>query len=177
MTIGLKRGSVKLVEHDPHWADEFVREVARLKNILPAEIGPFEHVGSTSIPGIPAKPIIDFIVGVANVGIGCDLKESLAEAGYEHRPNGDNADRMLFVRGPEDRRTHHFSLVTLGSSQWRSSLGFRDALCNDPLLASRYAKLKRELEAKYPEDRASYTREKEPFFREVFEIVALKGNN
>lgn len=177
MSIGLKRGSVELVDYDPQWKDEFEREVARLKAILPDDLGPFEHVGSTAIPGIPAKPIIDFIVGIANAQRGLEFESILNGAGYEHRLNGDHADRILFVRGPENRRTHHFSFVTLGSSQWKNSLGFRDVLRNDSSLAARYAELKRNLALKYRENRASYTEEKVPFFREVFEIVAMKGNN
>ncbi len=177
MSIGLQRGSVKLVPHDPNWSYEFEQEVTRLRAILPEDLGPFEHVGSTSIPGIPAKPIIDFMVGVADARRGLELESILNSAGYEHRSNGDNIDRVLFVLGPESCRTHHFSFVTLGSPQWLNSLGFRDVLRNDPSLAARYAELKKKLAKKYSDNRNSYTREKEPFFEEVFEIVAMKGNN
>ncbi len=168
MVIGLKRGTVKLVEHDPAWEQEFQREVVRLKELLPNELGPYEHIGSTSIPGIPAKPIIDFMVGTDDISQAFELEALLESAGYEHRSNGDNEERVLFVRGPEECRTHHFSFVTLGSKQWRQSVGFRDLLRVDRELAHRYAELKRELEQKYSGDRASYTEAKQPFFKDVF---------
>jgi GrpB-like predicted nucleotidyltransferase (UPF0157 family) len=177
MNIRLKRGTVKLVEHDPQWENEFVREVKRLKEILPGDIGPFEHVGSTSIRGIPAKPIIDLIIGVENLGVALQCAPLLQDAGYTHRPNGDTPSRVLFVRGHESCRTHHFSFITLGSDQWNNCLGFRDILRENPKLAPCYSELKQDLAQKYPEDRASYTSAKEPFFQEVFEIVAKKGNN
>jgi GrpB-like predicted nucleotidyltransferase (UPF0157 family) len=169
MSIGLARGTVRLQDYNPEWSKEFEREVARIQSALPA--GPFEHIGSTAIPGMPSKPIIDFMLGVPDLGVVSSFEIPLKALGYIHRANGDTIDRTLFVRGPEECRTHHFSFVLIDSIQWKNAVGFRDMLRTNSELASRYAKLKKELERDFADDRSAYTAAKEPFFREVFSRI------
>lgn len=171
MNVGLKQGTVEIVDYNPNWVVEFEMESARLKAVLPSSMYPYEHIGSTAIAGMPAKPIIDFIVGVTNLKHALDQISILEQLGYEHRINGDNESRILFVRGSPECRTHHFSFVIRGSQQWNDSIGLRDLLRSNPDLARRYADLKQKLALLYSKDRASYTKCKEPFFAEVFKLV------
>lgn len=177
MPIGLKRGTVKLVPHDPSWKDDYEKEVHRLQCILPESIGPYEHFGSTAISTIPAKPIIDFMAGVDSLEEAYGLKDLLTQNGYHHRPNGDNSERVLFVLGPESCRTHHFSLVLRESRQWIRAVGFRDLLRSHRELGERYAKLKERLSSEFPDERALYTEGKEFFFEEVFDLMAWEVEN
>ena len=167
MTIGLPRLTVRLVPFDEAWAAEFTSEAARLQALLGKDTGPIEHIGSTAVPGICAKPIIDMMAGVGSLESARSLSPALQAAGYEYRENGDAPDRILFVKGPPICRTHHLSLVVRGSAQWNNCLRFRDALRSDRTLAEEYERLKRNLAAKFSSDRPSYTAAKEEFILRV----------
>ena len=167
MTIGLPRLTVRLVPHDAAWAAEFAAEAAHLQALLGTDVGPIEHIGSTAVPGIHAKPIIDMMAGVDTLERARSFSSTLEAAGYEYRPNGDAPDRILFVKGPSVCRTHHLSLVVRGSAQWNGCLRFRDALRLDRELAKEYESLKQGLAAKFSSDRPSYTAAKEQFILRV----------
>ena len=121
----------------------------RLVDLFPDQFLDVQHFGSTAVPGMPAKPIIDLLAGVGSMAIADSLVEPLLKSGYTTSAefNSTLNDRRWFMRWAEGRRTHHLHLVVLGGSEWRRRLRFRDLLRADPELAHRYALLKKELAA------------------------------
>jgi GrpB-like predicted nucleotidyltransferase (UPF0157 family) len=170
MTLGLRRGVVRLVASQPTWPGAFHAEANRLrKRILIAGLDPltFEHIGSTAVPGLIAKPILDLMAGYSAGGEPRDYLPVLVDAGYEHQGPQGVPGREFLVLGGEELRTHHLNLAELDGDFWRTHLWFRDRLRQDGSLAAAYAAFKQELAARYPTDREAYTAAKEPFIREV----------
>jgi len=166
--IGLKRHTVRVVEHHPGWAaraEQTCRELRRAGGDLIVDA---QHVGSTAVPGLPAKPILDIAVAVAKADAVPELVRRLAEAGYVYR--GDAADEggHLFVReSSPEVRTAHVHVVALEDSQWRDYLRFRDLLRQDAEIRREYAELKRQLAARHAGERKAYTAAKNNFVRAV----------
>lgn len=126
-----------------------------------------EHVGSTAIKGIVAKPIIDMVAGVATFADAERLHGVLARLGYQFRPNASKGRERLFVKGPESNRTHYLHVVKHGGSDWQKCIFFRDYLNEHPQAAKTYEKLKIELAKKFANDRPKYTKAKEKFIRSI----------
>ncbi len=160
---------VRLVEYDPAWPARFDAERSRLRERFPAELIEVQHIGSTAIPGIPAKPIIDVMAGVASMTVADALFQPLLEHGYVTSVefNASLTDRRWFMRHANGRRTYHLHVVVHDGELWRQRLAFRDALRADPTQAERYAALKRELASRHGTDREAYTRAKGEFVRSV----------
>ena len=168
--LGLKRGTVRLIEADASWAEAYRREVERASALVAhAQLPPlvFEHIGSTAVPGLIAKPIIDLMGGYGADADPLVYFETLREAGYEHRGPQGVPHRELFVLGPTSLRSHHLNLVRAGDAFWRDHIVFRDRLRNEPQLAAAYAELKRRLAGLHPTDRGEYTAAKAAFVHEV----------
>lgn len=171
--IGLKRGTVKLVPHNSKWAILFEKEKQILKKTFGNTILAIEHIGSTAIPGIPAKPIIDINVGVESLDVARNMKKKFEKLDYEHRPfvPGKTKDDLkwqeLYVKGPGAKRTHHVHVTVLGNNYWKNDLLFRDFLRKNPKRAKQYAELKMELAEKHADDRGTYTKSKEHFINET----------
>jgi len=168
--LGLAHGLVRLAEPTSRWADLFEEEARRLDVAL----GPFEtvveHCGSTSVPGIPAKPILDILVGIPAPLDVAAIARALAPLGYEHAPKAGVPGHEVFGKGAA--RTHLVHVVPLGEPAWLRMLRFRDALRADASLAAEYASLKRQLAARYPDNRAAYTDAKNEFIARVVETGA-----
>ncbi|MFP9059434.1 GrpB family protein [Natrialbaceae archaeon A-chndr2] len=143
----------------------------RLEAAVGDRVLAFEHVGSTAVEGLPAKPIIDILGIVPNLEEADGLVAALESSGYEHRPD-DIEGRHFLAKGPASNRTHYLSLATRESAVVENQLAFRDALRTDPALAQAYADRKRTLTARYPDDRATYTAKKGAFVRAVLKDVA-----
>jgi GrpB-like predicted nucleotidyltransferase (UPF0157 family) len=118
------------------------------------------------VPGLPAKPIIDILVGVESLERSRPCVEQVASLGYLYAPYLDD-ELHWFCKPHPARRTHHLHLVPTGSRRYLDELAFRDALRGDPALAARYSALKRDLAARFRDDREAYTEHKAPFVREV----------
>ena len=166
MSLGLQRGTVHLAEYDPAWPAMFAAERARildaLGDALPLAV---EHVGSTSIPGLVAKPVLDTLAGYP-AGASLDAYiAALARAGWEHRGENGIPGREFFRRG--DPRAYHLHMVVRHGAFWREHLAFRDALRTRPELRDGYADLKLDLARRFPRDRESYTDGKTIFVRRV----------
>jgi GrpB-like predicted nucleotidyltransferase (UPF0157 family) len=129
----------------------------------------FEHIGSTSVPGLPAKPIIDLMAGHDAGTDPSQFFDVLIGAGYEHRGPQGVPNRELFVLGPESLRTHHLNLVAVGGVFWREHLLFRDRLRREPQIATAYSALKQALALRHPTDRVAYTDGKAAFIRQVLD--------
>jgi len=129
-------------------------------------VGDVHHVGSTAVPGLEAKPIIDILVGVGDLEQGRCCLEPLAGLGYLYAPY--LADEMhWFCKPHPSRRTHHLHLVPEGSRRYPGELAFRDGLRADPNLASEYLALQHELARRFPCNREAYTDAKSKFVRRV----------
>lgn len=165
--LGLEGGRVMLALYSPLWPDCFRAEQQSLSGILGASALAFEHIGSTSIPGMAAKPIIDIMVAVRGLNEVEGFLEGLCCLGYQDKGSGGAPDRRYFVKGMESRRTHHLNFTELKSRFWKEHILFRDYLRTHPEAAAEYSALKQALARKFPKDRASYTRSKEEFVQSV----------
>lgn len=154
---------IRLVPYDPEWPARFQSE----RLILDRAIGPWvasgiHHVGSTAVPGLEAKPVIDILVGVADLHSSRACFEPLAEVDYLYAPY--LPDQMHWFCKPDPRRrTHHLHLVPEGSARFRDELAFRDLLRADPETAADYLALKRRLATDFEHDRDGYTNAKAEF--------------
>jgi GrpB-like predicted nucleotidyltransferase (UPF0157 family) len=166
--IGLRRHTVRVVEHDPAWLEAGHAECAALRQVGGGLVLDAQHVGSTAVPGLPAKPVLDVAARIPSAAAAAELVRRLTAAGYIYR--GDNGDDggHLFVRETEpDVRAAHVHVVAEGDRQWADYLGFRDLLRRDDGLRRRYGALKRELSRRYGGDRRSYTASKHTFIRQA----------
>ena len=164
MALGLQRGIVRLCPHDPAWETLAEECISELKELLGSCAPDIQHVGSTSVRAIRAKPILDIAVAVKELDDIFPFLPVLAEHGYIRR-NYDNAGEVFLVCGVEEQRTHYIHVVPLDSPEWRNYLRFRDYLNRNEEAARRYEARKLELSAEFPEDRASYTEGKAELIR------------
>ena len=134
--------------------------------------GGVHHVGSTAVPGLDAKPIIDILVGVDGLDVSRACFEPLAGLGYLYAPYRSE-EMHWFCKPHPSRRTHHLHLVPTESSRFADELGFRDRLRATPETARAYANLKRELATHFRDDRDAYTEAKADFIGEVLAAPQL----
>jgi GrpB-like predicted nucleotidyltransferase (UPF0157 family) len=153
------------VEPTSAWVPLFQAESPRIAAVLQPFKASIEHCGSTSIAGIPAKPIIDILIGIpAPVEVG-SVATALETIGYEHATWAGVPGNEVFGKG--EPRTHLLHVVPHGGDAWTRMLAFRDALRSDPALAAEYAALKQDYAARFPENRSAYTDGKSPFVARV----------
>jgi len=170
-TVGDERSEseslIELVSYRSEWADMFAAERTVLQGVIePWLAEEIEHVGSTAIPGMMAKPIIDIMAPVESLEASMDAIQALAEIDYNYWPY--KADEMHWFCKPSPyHRTHHLHLVPLESSLWLERLRFRDALRNDEALRSEYSELKEGLAARFHSNREAYTEAKGEFVLRV----------
>ncbi len=162
---GVPHGIVRLSAWTPRWLALFEEEATRLRTALGSLALGLEHYGSTSVPGLPAKPILDILVGVRPPPDPTPFIEALGPLGYEYVPGAGVPKHLVFGRGRI--RTHLVHVVEHDGSAWQRGLRFRDALRADAALAAAYAQLKTRLALEYPTDRASYTAAKTAFIESV----------
>ena len=165
---------IRIVAHDSRWVAQFVAERNRLLDLLPGHFIAIEHIGSTAVPELAAKPIIDILAGVSTLNEADSLLAPLCAHGYETSSefNATLTDRRWLMRHAFGRRTHHLHLVVFGGEQWIRHLQFRDVLRADVAITARYEHLKRELAEQYRHDREAYTHAKTAFINEVLTNVA-----
>lgn len=156
--IGLKRGTVKLYEHEKEWETNAAETIIRLREILGDKAADIQHVGSTSIKTIKAKPIIDIAVAVYDFDEILALRPILESAGFYFCPNCSLEHQLLFASGSYydktgDLQTHFIHVVKVGSMEWINYINFRDYLNSRPAIAKEYEALKISLAKKAPIDR------------------------
>ena len=154
---------IQIVSYDPNWPASYERE----RVALDAAIGGFatggiHHVGSTAVPGLDAKPILDILVGVDSLRTSRACFDSLEKLDYLYAPYLA-AEMHWFCKPHPARRTHHLHLVPTDSDRFRNELAFRDRLRSSSRLASEYAALKHGLAVRFTEDRDAYTDAKANF--------------
>jgi GrpB-like predicted nucleotidyltransferase (UPF0157 family) len=167
---------VVIVNYDPRWSAWFMEETVRIRAVLSQNlVTRIEHFGSTAVPGLAAKPIIDLLVGVRS------LAEARQEAiapletlGYAYWFDNPDPERMFFVKGlpPNSPRTHHIHMIEPESNLWERLL-FRDYLRQHPDAAARYAELKRHLAHCHTSDREAYTIGKAEYIESVMQKARL----
>ena len=156
--IGLKRGSVELLSHQEEWNKNAENVILELRQLLGNAAADIQHIGSTAIDSIYAKPIIDIVIGVHDLNDISPYKKLLEEHGFVFRRE-DIAGQMLFVMGDfeKDTRTHHIHVVKWNGEEWNNYINFRDYLNCCPDKAMLYDACKKKLASQFPDDRRSYT--------------------
>jgi GrpB-like predicted nucleotidyltransferase (UPF0157 family) len=157
--------SIRLAAYDPGWPARFEEERVTLADAIGDwVVGGIHHVGSTAVPGLEAKPIIDILVGVRDLDESQACFEALAQLSYMYAPY--LPDEMHWLCKPHPScRTHHLHLVPVDSSRFADELAFRDRLRADPQTAAEYLALKRDLARRFAYDRGAYTDAKSQFVR------------
>lgn len=162
---------VEVCSYSKKWSYMFTEEVEKLKLIFGNEIVEIHHIGSTSVPGLSAKPIIDIMPIVSNINQIDKYNQEMQAIGYE--PKGENGipGRRYFQKGG-DNRSHHVHIYQIGSYEIIRHLAFRDYLQTHPNEKKSYGELKEKLAKQFPYDIESYIRGKEHLVREI-EVKAL----
>lgn len=165
--------NVVIVEYDPHWPEAYREEAERIAEVLEHDFVDIQHVGSSAVPGLAAKPVIDVMVAVEHFKSIEEYSRRLAPLGYQHMTHPAEAVRIFFRKGLP--RTHHLHIVEYGTREYRRHLLFRDYLRRHPEAAQAYEQLKRELADRFATDRPTYTESKTDFIRSVV-ALALAEN-
>lgn len=172
----MKTKKVVVVDYNPKWKEVFNDLKTVITNRLGDLIIAVEHVGSTSVEGLAAKPVIDLDIVIENRKLLPEIKKRLAELGYFHEGDLGLKGREAFGRKTDDvpkdgsgRKwmTHHLYVVDKNCVELKKHRAFRDFLKDNPKYIKRYGELKNELAKKYPEDIESYMKEKDPFIKEI----------
>jgi GrpB-like predicted nucleotidyltransferase (UPF0157 family) len=167
--LGLEKGVVRLVLYSPEWAKLFDEE----KRLLMALIGDYvldiQHIGSTSVPGLIAKPILDIGIAIEDFEEGKRCIQPIESLGYEYKGENGIPGRHYFVKG--NPTTHHLHIVEINSEEWKKNITFRDSLRKNEMLAEEYAKLKLELAEKFKYNRVAYTDGKTDFINYVLNLA------
>ena len=172
-SLGLPGGVVRVAPYDASWPAMFADEARRIGDALGALPLALEHMGSTAVPGLDAKPVLDVLAGYPPGADVATYVAALGRAGYVHRGEQGIPGREFFRRG--EPRAYHLHLAVRDGTFWHDHLAFRDALRADPALRDAYAALKHELARRFPLDREAYTDGKTRFVRDVLARLARRG--
>jgi len=164
---GLAHGIVQLAEWTPRWAELFAEEAVRLRAALGDLAVAIEHYGSTSVPGLASKPLLDILVGGPDADDAAPYIAAMATLGYDYAAHAGVPEHLVFGRGAA--RTHLVHVVRYRGEAWHRALAFRDALRADSALRHSYAALKRELADTHGVERSRYTAGKSAFVEHVLQ--------
>jgi GrpB-like predicted nucleotidyltransferase (UPF0157 family) len=166
-------GTLRLVAYDPAWPERFEAEAGRLRAALGGLASAVEHVGSTAVPGLAGKPVLDIAITVASEAAADACIAPLAGLGHAYRgAYGDDPRRRYYVRDADGRRVAQIHLYILPAAAWDEKLAFRDALRADPALAAAYSAEKHRVAGEVAWDKAAYAIAKGPFVERT--LAALR---
>lgn len=165
--LGLPSGQVLVVTYDPSWPAAFETEKNRILEACSRFSIAIEHVGSTAVPGLSAKPILDIMIGIPNDQDGVKLVPFLEELGYFYKGENGIPGRHYFTLG--NPRTHHIHMVKQQGEIWKKHLLFRDYLRIHKKDRDEYAALKQVLSGRFPTDRLRYTESKNGLIQHILE--------
>src|SRR5687767_7258453 len=166
--IGLKHNQNFLVDYDPEWPFLFEKEKFWLQNVLGNIPRGIEHVGSTAIPGLRAKPIIDILIGILPLSDWAQCRQPLESLGYDYAEQAGVVGHYIFGRGRDlSERTHLLHIVEFNAQSWQFNLAFRDAIRANQTLREEYLIVKQTASNLAPEGRAKYNELKQAFFDKV----------
>lgn len=160
---------IVVVAYDPTWPRMFERERAAIRSALGDLRVEVEHIGSTSVPGLAAKPKIDIVIGLPRWEDLDAAVDALLRIGYEHEPQLPRPRTFSMKRGRPT--THRVRFVERDGELWKELISFREALRSDPELAARYGALKQELAGVHRDDHQAYTAGKGPFIEAMLQQV------
>jgi GrpB-like predicted nucleotidyltransferase (UPF0157 family) len=164
---------IQVVPYDPMWPARFRAEALRLRSLLGDNAVAFHHIGSTAIPEIMAKPIIDLLVEVRDLGEVDALDEKMKRHGYLPKGEFGIPGRRYFRKGTEAHHTHHVHIFQTGDPHIERQILFRDYLRAHPDEAQAYSQLKESLAIKFQEDPEGYMDGKDDFIKKIEEKAKL----
>lgn len=165
-------GTLRLVPYDPTYLALFEAESERLRTALGGALMAVEHVGSTAVPGLAGKPVLDVGIAVASEADADGCIQSLENLGYEYRgPHGDDPRRRYYVRDVNGVRMAQIHLYILPANAWDEKLAFRNALRADPALAAAYSAEKHRVAEAVGWDKSAYALAKGPFVERVLSAL------
>ena len=176
MSLGLKKKTVRIEKYNPQWKDEFLKEEKILKKALEGFDVQIEHVGSTSIVGCSAKPVVDIAVGVPSLEYGKSLIPILENLGWIHRGGVDFGVRWFLTKGHGEVETHFIHIEDVNSRIWQNHIVFRDYLNSHPEKVKEYSQMKELSEVEFAENREGYTKKKGPYIEETIKLALKEWN-
>lgn len=171
--LGLNKNQVLLASYQPDWNEAFLKEKKFLQQVLGPVALSIEHVGSTSVLNLSAKPIIDIAVGVKDIRALQSVIPVLTKAGYDVLDSIQTEMEVLARKGAPDCRTHYIHVEILNGDRWQSHILFRDYLKKHLQAVKDYEQLKQSLAKRYPNDRKKYTAAKSAFIQEIIKQALL----
>ncbi|WP_330577918.1 GrpB family protein [Alkaliphilus pronyensis] len=159
---------IEVVPYNPHWVEEFQKESKKLFRILSKEAIEIHHIGSTSIPGISAKPVIDIMIVVKDINKIDEYNNELEELGYIPKGEYGIKGRRFFLKGLYNR-THHLHVFEKGNQEVAKHLNFKSYMICHPNEAKEYEELKKELAQKHKYDNVAYCKGKDAFIKNIDE--------
>ena len=170
--LGQHKRNIAVVPYQSGWKELFAREADLLRSALGEKALCIEHIGSTSIPGMASKPILDIMVAVVSLTQATELIPVVEELGYEYKPHDTIPERLFFAKEhPPENRTHHLNLTKQGSGFWKNQLAFRDYLRAHDQIAAEYADLKKRLAEEYAHTHQLDPDGKSEFVARVLELA------
>jgi GrpB-like predicted nucleotidyltransferase (UPF0157 family) len=163
---------VVIVPYDPTWPHQFDQEARHLTAAFGRNLITIHHIGSTSVPGLPAKPIIDLMPVVHDLDRIADAEAALIALGYTPRGENGIPGRRYFSKHIENNHTHHVHTYQAGHHEVTTHLNFRDYLRAHPQTAAAYGRLKATLAQQFPQDILAYTNAKAPFITDTLQKAA-----
>lgn len=157
---------VEVVPHRDEWSELFLEESKKIKEVYGDEIIHIYHIGSTSIPAIHAKPVIDLMVEVADIERIDGYNEQMKQLNYEALGENGIPNRRFFMKG-DDNRTHHVHIFEKGDAEIERHLAFRDYMMAHPEEAQSYSQLKKRLAKRFPENMDEYIEGKDSFIKTI----------
>ncbi len=167
MNLGLLSGTVRIDDYNPEWKEEFLRQKELLQNSLKGYDVQIEHIGSTSIVGCKAKPIIDIAIGVPTLEYGKQLIPILKNIGWTYDGDADYGVRWFLKKCNGDLRTHFIHIEDRNSRIWQNHIVFRDYMNMHPEKVKEYSDIKKRIEKEYANNRQGYANIKNPFIEET----------
>jgi len=155
-----------VVSYNPNWKDIYKEESEKIKNVLSDIIIDIHHIGSTAIPGIKTKPVIDILVEVKDIEAVDQYNNTMEELGYEGMGEYGITKRRFFKKGG-NKRTHHIHIFQAGNEEIKRHINFKEYLIAHPDKAREYSELKEKLVNKYTYDVENYTNGKNDFIKEI----------
>jgi GrpB-like predicted nucleotidyltransferase (UPF0157 family) len=175
----MEKAAIVIVEYDPQWPIIYQKEKEAILEALGDLVLGIEHMGSTAVPGLPAKPLIDICLGLRQIDDAMKCVEPLSLLGYEYVPEYEKvlSERRYFRKGPPGRRTHHLHMWEMNTEGWKRHVLFRNLLRADPDMAQQYLTLKQELAQKYGNNRPAYSDAKSAFIEPVLAKARASGQS
>ena len=171
---------IEIVDYNPNWANMFECEAESIRVTVGKDlIVEIQHIGSTAVLGLAAKPVIDIMIGLRDLSDGKKIIRPLEELGYVYWADNPDDKKIFFVKGMPpygEKRTHHVHVVEIDGEFWQRRL-FRDYLRIHPEEVSRYEQLKRDLAVRFRDDREAYTEGKSDYVAEVMEKARREFQN